>query len=232
VARKNTALWNSKMQEERTIPVAERLADRCRFKGTVQPVGVDLETMRRLNKRVGRHGRQYHEQHVQEIEVDALQADERHGFASSKQQLAWKAELMGPANKFVIPYVQGRRDETLSRCLLADGATRLAHPPDIALFTNGLSAYATLFSQIFGCPYQPARQGTRVYNWCRPHCSLRQRLPQFTGNKLYQQHTPCYGSRADCFHFVHRRCSSYACLSVFQSEIISLDYRNTKSLLK
>jgi len=285
--RKNTALWNSKIPEEQAISVAEHLADRCSFKGTARLVGVDPETVRRLNKRVGRHGQQYHEQHVQEVEVEALQADERHGFAGSKQQPAWEAELMDPASKFVISHVQGRRDETLIRRLLADGADRLANPHDIALFTDGLSAYRTLFPQIFGCPYQPARQGTRgrlpdiryriprtaahaqivkhhhgrrlvevevryvhgtikrinhalavlgyttpntsaierrngtarlmntaqvrkslafsrradtkqalgwwaltVYNWCRPHRSLRQLLPQPAGRKLYQQCSP------------------------------------------
>jgi len=183
--------------------------------------------------------------------------------------------------------VQGRRDETLIRRLLADGANRLVNPHDIALFTDGLSAYATLFPQIFGCPYQPARQGTRgrlpriryriprtaahaqvvkhhqerrlvavevryvhgtikrinralailgystpntsaierrngtarlmssaqvrkslafsrradtkyalgwwaltVYNWCRPHRSLRQRLPQPASNRRYLQRSP------------------------------------------
>ena len=285
--RKNTALWKSKIPEEQAISVAEHLAERCSFKGTARLVGVDPETVRRLNKRVGRHGQQYHEQHVQEIEVEALQADERHRFAGSKQQPAWEAELMDPASKFVISHVQGRRDETLIRRLLADGANRLAHPHGVALFTDGLSAYATLFPQIFGYPYQPARQGTcgrfpnmcyriprtaahaqivkqhqerrlvavevryvhgtikrinhalavlgysipntsaierrngtarlmssaqvrkslafsrradakyalgwwalTVYNWCRPHRSLRQRLPQPIGNRRYQQRTP------------------------------------------
>ena len=285
--RKNTALWNSKISEEQAISVAEHLADRCSFKGTARLVGVDPGTVRRLNKRVGRHGQQYHEQQVQEIEVEALQADERYGFAGSKQQPVWEAELMDPASKFVISHVQGRRDETLIRRLLADGADRLANPHDIALFTDGLSAYRTLFPQVFGRPYQPARQGTRgrfpntryriprtaahaqivkhrqrrrltevevryvhgsikrinhalavlgyttpntsaierrngtarlmstaqvrkslafsrradtkhalgwwaltVYNWCRPHRSLRQLLPLPVGRKLYQQRTP------------------------------------------
>jgi transposase-like protein len=56
--RKNTALWNSKIPEEQAISVAEHLAERCSFKGTARLVGVDPETVRRLNKRVGRHGLQ------------------------------------------------------------------------------------------------------------------------------------------------------------------------------
>jgi IS1 family transposase/transposase-like protein len=159
--RKNTALWNSKIPEAQAIAVAEHLAEGCSFKGTARLVGVDPETVRRLNQRLGRHSQHYHEQQVQDIEVEALQADERYGFAGNKQQPAWEAELMDPKSKFVVSHVQGQRDEDLIRRLLTDGASRLANPHDIALFTDGLSSYRTLFPQFFGRPYRPARHGTR-----------------------------------------------------------------------
>ena len=40
------------------------------------------------------------------------------------------------------------------------GAERLKNRHDIALFTDGLHEYKSLFPQIFGTPYQPARNGT------------------------------------------------------------------------
>jgi hypothetical protein len=88
-------------------------------------VKVDSSTVRRLNQKVGRHGQQYHEQEVHDIAVSELQADERHGFAGSKAQPAWKAELMDPPSKFILAHVQGARDETLIRRLLEDEAARL-----------------------------------------------------------------------------------------------------------
>ena len=159
--RKNTALWNSKIAEAQAISVAGHLAEGCSFKSTARLVGVDPETVRRLNRRLGQHSQHYHEQQVQAIEAEALQADERHGFAGNKQQPAWEAELMDPKSKFIVSHVQGQRDEDLIRRLLTDGARRLANPHNIALFTDGLSSYYTLFPRIFGRPYRPARQGAR-----------------------------------------------------------------------
>lgn len=94
--RKNTALWNSKIPEEKAVWVAEHLAEGCGLKSTARLVKVDPSTVRRLNQKVGRHGQQYHEQEVQDVTVTELQADERHGFAGSKQQPAWEAELIDP----------------------------------------------------------------------------------------------------------------------------------------
>ncbi len=93
--------------------------------------------------------------------VTELQADERHGFAGSRQQPAWEAELMDPKSKFILAHVQGARDESLIRRLLEDGAARLHNRHEVALFTDGLSAYRTLFPKIFGHAYYPRRQGTR-----------------------------------------------------------------------
>ena len=159
--RKNTALWNSKIPESQAIAVAEHLAEGCSFKGTARLVKVDPQTVRRLNRRLGQHGQRYHDQKVQRVEVNTLQADERYGFAGNRQEPAWEAELIDPHSKFVVAHVQGPRDETLIRRLLTDGAGRLADRHDIALFTDGLSSYRTLFPEIFGRAYRPARQGKR-----------------------------------------------------------------------
>jgi IS1 family transposase/transposase-like protein len=159
--RKNTALWNSKIPEAKAVSVAEHLADGCGIKSTARLVKVDPSTVRRLNQKVGRQGQQYHEQEVQDVAVTELQADERHGFAGSKQQPAWEAELMDPKSKFILAHVQGARDEVLIRRLLEDGAARLHNRHEVALFTDGLAAYRTLFPEIFGYAYYPPRQGTR-----------------------------------------------------------------------
>ena len=119
---------------------------------------VDPSTVRRLNKRSGQHGEQYHDKKVQDVAVENLEGDERHGFVERKSQPAWEAELMDPQSKFVLSHVQGRRDEELIRRLLQDGANRLVDPHLVALFTDGDASYATLFPEIFGRPYRPARK--------------------------------------------------------------------------
>ena len=285
--RKNTALWNSKVPEEKAVAVAEHLAEGSSLKSIVRLTKVDVSTVKRLQTKVGQHSQCFHNQRVQEVELDSLQGDERYGFVGNKQNPVWEAELIDPASKFVISHQQGQRDQDLIRRLLADGAKRLHNRHNLTLFTDGLSSYETLFPEIFGHPYQPARQthlgrppktryriprtlahvqivkhhqgrklsgvtvrfahgsqkrvaqslahlgyklpntsaierrnGTArlmvssqvrptlafakrpetklhlgwwavtVYNWVRPHRSLRQRLPQPSGKKLFLQRTP------------------------------------------
>ena len=157
--RKNTALWNCKIPEEKAVSVAEHLSEGNSIKGTARLVRVDASTVRRLNKRSGQHGEQYHAEKVQDVDVENLQGDERHGFVEQKSHPAWEAELMDPKSKFVLSHVQGRRDEELIRRLLQDGASRLVDRQRVALFTDGDASYATLFPQIFGRPYRPVRKG-------------------------------------------------------------------------
>ena len=181
--RKNTALWNSKIDEEKAVSVCEHLSEGNSFKGTARLVRVDPSTVRRLNKRSGQHGQQYHDAHAQGLSIRNLQGDERHGFAGSKAQPAWEAELIDPLSKFVLSHVQGPRDEVLIRRLLSDGAARLSDRHQVALFTDGDASYATLFPEIFGEPYFPPRQG----NTGRlPH--VRYRIPRTTAHVQVIKH--------------------------------------------
>lgn len=159
--RKNTALWNTKIREAKAISVSEHLSEGCSLKGTARLVRVDPSTVRRLNKCAGRHGAAYHDEHAQELEAEALQGDERHGYAGNKSQPAWEAELIDPKSKFIVSHVQGKRDQELIERLLRDGVSRLSKPQDLVLMTDGDANYAALFPEIFGEPYQPSRQGTQ-----------------------------------------------------------------------
>jgi transposase-like protein len=157
--RKNTALWNCKLPEQKAVSVCEHLSEGASFKGTARLVRVDPSTVRRLNKRSGQHGQQYHDAHAQALPIRNLQGDERHGFAARKDQPVWEGELMDPQSKFVVAHVQGPREEALIRRWLSDGAARLADRHQVALFTDGDASSATLFPEIFGAAYQPPRQG-------------------------------------------------------------------------
>src|SRR6266508_1462857 len=134
---KNSALWNTKVSEEKAVTVAEHLAEGCFLKATA-----------RLAK-VGVHAEAFHNERVQALEVVALQANERHGYAQDKHQPQWEAEVIDPVSKFVVSHVQGRRDETLIRRLLEDAAKRLANRHRLDLFTAGEASYASLFAAIF-----------------------------------------------------------------------------------
>jgi IS1 family transposase/transposase-like protein len=157
--RKNTALWNTKIREAKAVSVAEHLSEGNSIKGTSRLLRVDPETVRRINKRSGQHGKRFHDEKVQGVQVRNLQADERHGFVKEKARPSWEAELMDIESKFILSHVQGVRDEALIRELLQDSASRLSSPQEIALFTDGDAKYASVFPEIFGKAYQPARKG-------------------------------------------------------------------------
>jgi IS1 family transposase len=159
--RKRTALWNTKVAEEKAVAVAEHLAEGCSLKATARLAKVHPSVVQRLNKTVGFHAEAFHDERVHALNVVALEADERHGYTHDKSQPQWEAEVIDPESKFVVSHVQGRRDEELIRRLLEDAAQRLANRHQLVLFTDGEASYASLFPEIFGQPYRPSRNGNR-----------------------------------------------------------------------
>ena len=105
--RKATALWNTKVSEGRAIAVAEHLGEGCSLKGTARLAKVDVSVVRRLNRKGAEHGEAWHDERAQDLRLEALEADERHGYAQDKRQPQWEAERMDPVSKFVVSHVQG-----------------------------------------------------------------------------------------------------------------------------
>ncbi|NJO83226.1 MAG: hypothetical protein HC828_10675, partial [Blastochloris sp.] len=146
--RKGSALWNTKVREEKAESVAAHLAEGCWMSATRRLTGVDRSVVVRLNRQLGRHGQAFHDERVQQVQVEALEADERHGYAHDRQSPYWEAELIDPVSKFVLAHQQGRRDATLIEALLRDGAAR---PYFLAWFGNDLRAG--------NCTIKPRRGG-------------------------------------------------------------------------
>ncbi len=159
--RKNTPLWNCKLPEEKAVAVAEQLAEGTSFKGTARVVKVSAEAVRRLARQLGRHGEHFHDERVKDLPTTALQADERWGFVASKKEQVWEAEVIDPKSRLVVMRVQGARDEVLIRRLLEGACSKLSYPQGVVLFSDGEVSYKTLFAEVFGTPYRPARQGQR-----------------------------------------------------------------------
>lgn len=149
------------MTEDKAIAVAEHLGEGCSLKATARLVKVNASVVRRLNGKLGEQGAAFHDERVQHLEIEALEGDERHGYAQDKGQPMWEAELIDPVSKFVVTHVQGKRDEDLIRRLLQDGANRLANRQRLVLFTDGEASYASLFPEIFGQAYRKSRNGSR-----------------------------------------------------------------------
>src|SRR5574341_726041 len=94
--RKTTALWNTKVSEDKAIAVAEHLGEGCSLKATARLVKVNASVVRRLNGKLGEHGAAFHDERVQHLDIEALEGDERHGYAQDKGHPMWEAELIDP----------------------------------------------------------------------------------------------------------------------------------------
>jgi IS1 family transposase len=94
---------------------------------------------------------------AQNLNVTAVQADERWGFAQTKQHQLWESVTLDPSSKFVIGLHLGSRTETVIRALLEDTVQRVLNPQGIVLFTDGLSSYAQVFPEVFGIPFQTSK---------------------------------------------------------------------------
>ena len=171
--RKNTPLWNSKIGEGKAITIADpanpslQLAEGTSVRGTARLTRVSREAIRRLASQLGRQADPanpslgFHDQRVQRLASTSLQADERWGFAGSKREQLWQAEVIDPATRLVVAFATGVRNEQLIEQVLQDAVSRLSHPQGIVLFTDGEPSYKRLFRPIFGRPYRPARRGSR-----------------------------------------------------------------------
>ena len=157
--RKATALWNTKVSEAKAV--AEHLAEGCSLKATARLVKVNTSVVRRLNRKLGISAQAFHDERGRDLEVVALEADERHGYVHHKGQPQWEAEVIDPQSKFIVAQVQGQRHEYLIRGLLEDAAQRLVNRQRLVLLTDGEASYASLFPEIFGVAYHPSRQGCR-----------------------------------------------------------------------
>lgn len=153
--RKNTALWNTKIPESRAVAVSRQLAEGTSMKGTARLTHTSRDTVRRLTRKIGEHGMAFHEQRAQQLDIDVLEMDERHGYVESKAQQCWEGVSIDAASKFVVQVEVGARNEDLIENLMRNTHRRLAHPQDLVLMTDGEACYRTLFPVIFGIPYLP-----------------------------------------------------------------------------
>lgn len=159
--RKGTAMWNLKSPEAKIISTAEQLSEGTSTKGTARLVGVGPETVRRIKKRLGKHGQGFHDEKVTRLSSTALQADERHGFVAKKNKQCWEAEVIDPKTRLIVSRAQGARDEQLIRKVMEDAASRVSYPEGVVFFSDGEASYKTLFPEVFGKAYNPPRQGTK-----------------------------------------------------------------------
>jgi IS1 family transposase/transposase-like protein len=159
--RKNTALFNCKIEEKKAISVAEHFAEGLSTKGTSRLVGVSSQAIRRLRRSLGDHSRKFHDERVENVESTSVQMDERYGYVRSKKEPFWEATAIDPQSRLLIGFVVGRRNETLIKELMESTKKRLKEPNNLVVMSDGEKAYESLFASVFGEPYRVARKGDR-----------------------------------------------------------------------
>ena len=118
-------------------------------------------TVERLIDKSGDHSQAIHEECAVDLELTAIQSDERHGTVEEKKQQYWEATTIDPKSKFLLSLRLGKRNNELIRELLEDTVKRIKHPQDLVLFTDGEHGYATYFPEVFGVEIKPKHTGRR-----------------------------------------------------------------------
>ena len=154
---RGTPFFNTKISFEKFVSVVEHISEGQTPTSITRTCQVHHDTIDRIARVTAVHAELIHNTFAQNLNGTAIQADERHGFAGSKTNPFWEAITIDPKSKFVISLYFGSRTEELIRALLQDTRDRLLNPQGIALFTDGLSSYNSLFPKIFGTAFQPSK---------------------------------------------------------------------------
>ena len=84
--RAGTPLFRTHLAEDKALAIAQHLAEGNGMRPTSRLCGVSLNTVLRFARRAGSHAQQFHDQMVQHVEVNQVQADEAWAFVGKKGQ--------------------------------------------------------------------------------------------------------------------------------------------------
>jgi IS1 family transposase len=150
-------MFNSKLSPEVFVSVVEHISEGHSPTSITRTCHVHHDTVERIARVTAEHAQAIHDAHVQALRITGLQADERHGFAGTKNNPFWEATTLDPESKFVIGLQLGPRTEALIKTLLTDTMNRLLSPQNLVLFSDGLPSYSSLFPEVFGLAFRPSK---------------------------------------------------------------------------
>src|SRR5208282_2722820 len=84
--RKGTVWYQSRLPQEKALAIARHLAEGDGIRKTGRLVGTKDETVIRLNRLLGEHGKALHEEKIQHVKVREAQADEMWSFVGKKRK--------------------------------------------------------------------------------------------------------------------------------------------------
>jgi hypothetical protein len=84
--RAGTPLYRTQLPEDRILQLAEHFVEGTGMRPTSRLCRVGLNTVLRFARRAGDHAQRFHDQVVQHVRVNHLQADEAWSFVGKKRQ--------------------------------------------------------------------------------------------------------------------------------------------------
>lgn len=84
--RKGTAWYQSRLPREKALAIARHLSEGDGIRKTHRLVGATQETVIRLNRLLGEHGKALHEEKVRGVRVREAQGDEMWSFVGKKRK--------------------------------------------------------------------------------------------------------------------------------------------------
>src|SRR5262249_42142944 len=90
--RRGTALFNTKVAEERVASVVDHLGEGCGVRATARLAHVSKDTVARLLRMAGRHAERFHDCRVCDVTPRAVEFDEQWSFVKKSRSVAgWRS---------------------------------------------------------------------------------------------------------------------------------------------
>lgn len=90
--RRGTALFNTKITEEKAEAIIDHLGEGCGMRATARLVHISKDTVARLLRMAGRHAERVQDQRVHDITPRAVEFDEQWSFVKkSKSAAQWRS---------------------------------------------------------------------------------------------------------------------------------------------
>jgi transposase-like protein len=174
--RRGSALFNTKIREQKAASVIDHLDLGCGLCATASLVHVSKDTVGRLMGVTGKVSKKIHDTSIRNLHVEALQFDEKWSYVMKKQAHItdqddpnevgdrWDAVAMDPIGKLLLSFVSRKRTEQTISEAVFDAASRInpmGKRP--AIFTDGERCYKDLILKAFGTCYPAKRSKRPIY---------------------------------------------------------------------
>ncbi len=171
--RKGSALWQSRLSEDRAVSVLEHLAEGCGVRETARLVKVHRNTVCRLNRQAGDHAARTHNEAVSLSPLtEEIQFDEKWSFVYQKEKRCdpeclederrgenWDHVALDPEHRLVLEVVPGKRHQRQTRTLIRAAQRRTGGRMMRLLTSDEYRAYRTEILSAYGIDEAVVRTG-------------------------------------------------------------------------